>query len=414
MAEKFCIERLPNGLTLLGQPMEHVSSTAMALAAPAGSAHDPSAQAGAASVISQWCLRGAGDRDNRRLNDALDALGAQHNEAVQSEHVVFSSTQLGRNLSDVLAIYADILRRPRLEEGTFDPCRQLTRQDLASLEDEPARKANLLLREKFYPHPLGRNPYGTEQTLQQMQAAQLREHVLRTFSPAETIFAVAGAFDWAMIREHLLRGFEDWDGPGPAPLSLQPHKPSITHLPKPSAQAHIVMAHPTVTLSHPQYYAARLAVAVLSGGMSSRLFTEVREKRGLVYHVSARYHSLRDFAGVFTYAGTTPAKAQETFEVTLGEIRRLADGITDEEMERAKVQLKSMLVMQGESTASRAATLTADWHHLQRLRSLEEISRAVDAVRTDEVIDFLRRHPPKDLSVLVIGPEPLNTAGLSE
>ena len=413
MAEEFRIEQFPNGLTLLGQRMEHVSSAAMTLAISAGSAHDPPTSAGAASIISQWCLKGAGGRDNRQLNDALDALGSRHGEEVHSEHLVFSSTQLGQNLADVLAIYADILRRPRLDDECFEPCRQLTRQDLASLEDEPARKANMLLREKFFPYPLGRNRYGTDQTLAHMQPGVAREHVRRGLGPSRTILAVAGAFDWPVLLAQVRDLLGDWTGQDAPPLPIQPLKPCVTHLAKDSAQAHIVMAHPTVTMSHEQYYPARMAVAVLSGGMSSRLFTEVREKRGLVYHVSAHYQSLRDYAGVFTYAGTTPAKAQETFEATLAEIRRLGEGISPDEMDRSRVQLKSALVMQGESTGARASALASDWYHLHRLRSLEEISAAIDAVRGEQVIDHLRQYPPKGLSVLVIGPQPLNTAPLS-
>ena len=412
MAEEFYIDQLPNGLTLLGQRMSHVSSAALAVAMPAGSAYDPGPQAGAASIASQWFLKGAGGRDNRQLNDALDSLGSQHNEQVHCEHLMFSSAQLGSNTAQVLEVYADILRRPRLEDESFDSCRQLTRQDLASLEDEPARKANLLLREKFYPYPLGRNPYGTDQTLQQLTPDQLRRHLKRTVGPREAIFAVAGAFDWEQLRRQVLELFGDWQGEAPPPLPVTPLGSTTTHISKPSAQTHITMAHPTVTLSDELYYPARLAVAVLSGGMSSRLFTEVREKRGLVYHVSSRYHSLRDYAGIFTYAGTTPAKAQETFDVTFGEIRRLGEGIEDEEMDRARVQLKSALVMQGESTGARAVALSNDWHHLRRLRGLEEISAAIDAVTTDRVLDLLRRHPPRNMSVLVIGPDPINTAAL--
>jgi len=146
--------------------------------------------------------------------------------------------------------------------------------------------------------------------------------------------------------------------------------------------------------------------------MSSRLFTEVREKRGLVYHVSARYHSMKEHAGVFTYAGTVPDKAQETFDTTVGELRRLGEGVQEEEMLRARTQLKSALIMQGESTAARANALAADWYHLKRLRSLEELSDAIDGVTAPEVLAYLRDFPAEHFTVLVIGPQPVDTSSI--
>jgi predicted Zn-dependent peptidase len=151
---------------------------------------------------------------------------------------------------------------------------------------------------------------------------------------------------------------------------------------------------------------------VLSGGMGARLFTEVREKRGLVYAVIARYHCLKGHAGMFVYAGTTPERAQETLEVTVAEVRRLAEGIEDAEVERARTQLKSALIMQGESTSARSDALAADYYYLRRLRSLEEISTAVDAVSPSDVLAYVKAFPAQKLTVLTVGPQEPETAGL--
>jgi predicted Zn-dependent peptidase len=160
-------------------------------------------------------------------------------------------------------------------------------------------------------------------------------------------------------------------------------------------------------MSDPRYYAARLAETILSGGMSSRLFSEVREKRGLVYSIGAHYHTLKDHAGLFTYAGTRPEVAQQTLDVTLGELHRLGEGVTEDEMARARTQLKAALVMQGESTPARANAIASDWYLLGRLRSLQEISDAIDAVVAEDVVGFLKEFPPSPLTVLVVGPEAL-------
>lgn len=409
-SEQFFIEELANGLTLLGQPMERVSSAAITLVTPGGAAHDPPGGAGTASVACEWSLRGAGGRTTRQLNDALDALGSQHHEAVRSEHVLFTAAQLGRNLLDVLAILADIVRRPRLGDETFLPSRALIEQDLASLEDEPGRKCNLMLRERFYPAPLGRCVFGRPETVAALTGQKVREHVERHFVARGAILSVAGEIDWPAFRGRAAELFGDWSSGSAGPPVIEPPAGGVTHVDKPSAQAHIAIAHRSVPIDHEQYYAARMAEMVLSGGASSRLHTEVREKRGLAYHVASHYHSLKDHAGMFTYAAARPDLAQETFELTVGELRRLGDGISATELDRARTQLKSALIMQGESTSARSSALASDWYHLRRLRSLAEISDAISAVTVDDVVGHLRAFPARELTVLVIGPGALDTS----
>ncbi|MBL7141214.1 MAG: insulinase family protein [Planctomycetes bacterium] len=414
MSERFYDKQLPNGLLLLGQKMEQVSSAAMTIIVPAGAAHDPAGLSGAASIVNEWAMRGAGERNTRQLNDALDSLGCQHHEAVRSDHVVFSTAQLSRNLDDVLGIYADILLSPRLEDATFEPSRALIAQDLESLEDEPAHKCSLMLRERFYPRPLGANVYGTVESLAAATPAALREHFGRRFSPEGTILAVAGDIDWPALCERAEQLLGDWAPTGAAGPAIEPPLAGIEHLTKDSAQAHIGLAYATVPLSDEQYYAARLAGMVLSGGAAARLHTELREKRGLVYHVSASYHSLKNCAGVFAYAASRPELAQQTFDMTVSEIRRLADGIEPDEITRARTQLKSALIMQGESTSARANALASDWYHLGRLRSLAELSDAIDATTATDVLQHVRDHPARDFTVLVIGPKPVDTGILEQ
>ncbi len=408
MPQEFFIKELPNGMTLLGQRMEHVSSTAMSMLVPCGAAHDPAGQEGAASVLCEWCFRGAGPRDSRQLNDALDFLGCQHSENVLSEQLQFSAAQLGRNLPDVVAIYADILRRPRLDDDTFEPCRDLALQDLEALEDEPARKCNIILRDKFYPSPLGRSVYGEPASLEALAAPAVRDHARGRLTPQGAILAVAGAIDWPAFCALAQRHFGDWSGPAPAAIDTAPAVGGVTFVHKETSQTHLALAHEAVPADHPSYYAARLAESVLSGGMSSRLFTEVRDKRGLAYHVSSRYHSLKHLAGMFTYAGAGPQQAQETLEVTVRELQRLSEGIGEDELERSRVQLKAGLIMQGESTPARAGALVGDWYHLGRLRSLEELSAAIENTGVNDILDYLRQYPPRRFTMLVVGPSPLD------
>jgi predicted Zn-dependent peptidase len=177
-----------------------------------------------------------------------------------------------------------------------------------------------------------------------------------------------------------------------------------THIDNDGAQVHIGLMTETVRPDDEDYYNARVAISVLSGGMSARLFTEVREKRGLCYAIGARYHGLREAAGVICYAGTTPDKAQETLDCIIGEFNRLGDGISDEEIARAKVGLKSALILQSESSSSRAGAIGSDYYVLGRVRSLDEIKDRIEQTTADSVLGFLRDNKFRDFTVVTIGP----------
>src|SRR4029079_4483719 len=174
-------------------------------------------------------------------------------------------------------------------------------------------------------------------------------------------------------------------------------KPLKNHIPFESGQSHVGVAYPTIPYKHPDYFQAWAAVGVLSSGSSSRLFTEVREKRGLCYTVHASLHTQRDRASVLCYAGTTAERAQETLDVTVGELRRLAEGIEQNELDRLKARIKSSLIMQQESTSSRSGSIARDWYHLGRVPTLEEVARLVDELSAASINAFLDENPPRDL-----------------
>ncbi len=412
MADRFYIHQFENGLTLLTEPLDHVVSTAVTITLPAGAGRDAPEMAGAAGVLSQWLLRGAAGRDNRALNDALEALGCHHDELVGSALLRLSASQTHQNLDAVLALHADIVRRPTLADETFDPCRDLALLELAGLEDEPTRKCNLRLAEQFYPRPWGVSALGTTDSLTAMTPAAVRDGAAARLRPAETIVAIAGRIDPEPLRDTVAELFGDWAGPMPPEPATTSPGGGITHETKQTAQVQIALAYPAPRLGEEHYYPMRVAEMILSGGMSGRLFTEVREKRGLVYSVGARYQGMRAAAGIFVYAGTAPERAQETLDVTIAEIRRLAEGVSDDELARAKTQLKAALIMAGESTAARVGGLVNDWRLLGRLRTLDEIAAAVDTVTAEQVLACVAAYPPENMTAYFIGPEPLDTACL--
>ncbi|MEX0978312.1 MAG: insulinase family protein, partial [Pirellulales bacterium] len=158
---------------------------------------------------------------------------------------------------------------------------------------------------------------------------------------------------------------------------------------------------------HPDYFQAWGAVGVLSGGTSARLFIEVREKRGLCYSVYATMHTLLDRGCVLCYAGTSAERAQETLDVLLSELVRLAEGVEAGELNRLKARMKSSLIMQQESSTARSGAIARDWYHLGRVRTMDELSRLLDELSCQSINAYLAAHPPGDFTIVTLGPQPL-------
>jgi len=414
MAARLDKHILDNGMVVLGEPMDAVESVAFGFMLPAGASVLPEGFCGAPSVISDWIFRGAGDKSSRELGDALDGLGLHRAGSVGSAHLSLGAALEASNLSEALDLYADIMVRPRLDDEEFEPARQLAIDGVHSLDDDPRHKVMIKLREHFYPHPLGRSTIGDIAELESLNAEKARGIVKERFNLSQTIFAVAGKYDFNGVCRQL-EGLFAGERQAPAGAvevgsrSGPQGAGRYTHIDDESAQVHIGLMTDTVRLVDEDYYNARVAVSILSGGMSARLFTEVREKRGLCYAIGARYHCLKDAAGIMCYAGTTPEKAQETLDVVTGEFNRLADGISDDELARAKVGLKSALILQSESSGSRAGAIGSDYYMLGRVRSLDEIKEAVEATSVDSVVGFLRNKRFEDFTVVTIGPKKVTT-----
>jgi predicted Zn-dependent peptidase len=397
-----------NGLVLLFERMEHVRSAALNFLVPAGCVYDPPGQYGIASVLAEMVTRGAGERDSRELSLALDNLGLDRDESVGSMHMRFWGATLASNLLPALRLYRDILRRPRLPEPELQAVQALALQDIQSLEDEPKQKVLIELRKLHYPPPLGNDRRGTAEGIQNLTAEDIRKYYGRLFTPRGTILSVAGNLEWEALRDQVGFLLEDWRGSDPPTLELGPKPTRRAHIQKDTTQTQIALAYASAPVGHPDYYAALGGVNVLSGGMSARLFTEVREKRGLCYAVWASYQTFKDRASILCYAGTTNERAQETLDVTLGELRRLRDGVDPEEIERVQAGLKSSLIMQEESTSARAGTLASDWYYLGRVRSFDEIQAAIDGLTPQGIIAHLERFPVRDLTLVTLGPRALN------
>ena len=397
----------PNGLTLLAERMEHVRSAALNFLVPAGCVYDPPERAGIAAVLADLITRGAGPRDSRELTLALDNLGLDRSESVGLMHTRFWGATVARNIPAALEIYADILRRPHLPDDEIDAVKALALQDLRGLEDEPRSKVLVELRKHYYPAPLSNDHRGTVEGIAALTSDEVRQHHRRLFHPAGTILSVAGNIEWQPLLDQVGQLLGDWKGSAETAIRYGAQPPNRGHVTKELEQTQIGVAYASVPIGDADYYNALGAVNVLSGNMSSRLFTEVREKEGLCYSVWATYQTLKDRARVICYAGSRNERAQRTLDVLVRELRRLPEGVEADEVERVQAGLKSSLIMQQESTAGRALSLASDWYYLGRVRSFNEIQAAIDGLTPASIGKHLRRCPPDEFTIVTLGPKAL-------
>ncbi|MEZ6087626.1 MAG: pitrilysin family protein [Pirellulaceae bacterium] len=397
-----------NGLVLLGEPMPWLRSAAMAFMLPAGCRYEPANRLGLAGFANEMVQRGAGNYSSRDLVAVQDNLGIDRSSSISTSHASFGAAMPAESLLDALSVYAEIVLHPHLPSDQIDDARQLCLQELHANEDDLPQTLMNRLKQMHYGELLGRNSLGDEAGLLAIDSNDVRSFFQQRYRPGGSILAVAGNFDWRRVKDHVETLLSDWR-PVEAEDEVQTSgDKGYQHIEHPSQQTHLGIAFPAVRYGDEDYYPMRAAVGVLSDGMSSRLFTRVREERGLCYTISAGCHSMREGGGVFCYAGTTVERAQETFDVTLRELQAIADGVGDDELDRLKVRIQSSLIMEQESSASRASAIVSDWYLLGRIQSRDELQQKIDALTTSDLIDYWKRCPPRDLRVVTVGPEALD------
>lgn len=402
--------RLDCGMPLIVETMSGVRSAAISWLIPAGTAAEPADRQGMSTMCAELLMRGCGTLDSRQHADALDRLGVARSTDASGPHVRVSATMVGDRLSAALPLIVDMVRRPLFEPAAIDPARDLALQALDALKDDPQDRAVTSAKLRHFPEPHNRSTRGTEDGLN----AVTRDDVARFWSararPGGSILGVAGAVDPDAITAQLNTLLAGWSGDAPEPAHGAAPPRGYAHAPDETNQVQIVVMADAPREHESASLMEKVAVSVLSGGMAGRLFTEVREKRGLCYAVSASYGAGKQFGSVLGYVGTTPERAQESLDVLLLEMDRInrpGGEVTAEELSRAVIGMKSRLVFSGESSAARAAAIASDVYRLGRARSLEEMASEIDRVTIAGVNNYLSTRSMGVLTIQTLGPKEL-------
>ncbi|MGD9688691.1 MAG: M16 family metallopeptidase [Phycisphaerales bacterium] len=396
------------GMPLVVEENRGVGSAALTWLLPVGSGADREDRQGLSTMLSELIFRGAGTLNSRQQADALDRLGLSRGADVGAAHLRLSATMLSAKVIDALPLLADMVLRPRFEPDAIEPVRDLSLQALQGLKDQPQERGGIMLTERHNHPPLNRSGLGTESGLESITREELASHWAARARPGGSILAICGNVNGSDIARRLDEVLRGWGGEAPkVECTASPTRGTYHHEEEQASQVHIYLAHEAPRESDPDAVLERIGNAVLSGGSSSRLFTEVRERRALCYSVHAWYAADKLWGRVTGYVGTTPDKAQMSLDVMMAELRRMgtrAGAVTPEEFQRAVVGYKSKLVFAGESTGARAAAIASDLHRLGRPRTLSELAAAIDRVTLDELNAYFARRTMGAVTIVTLGP----------
>jgi predicted Zn-dependent peptidase len=400
--------RLSNGMEMIGQYMPSLSSITFGFQFDAAVIHEPEEKQGLAHLFEYMLFQGTKTKDARALNEAFESLGARKSASTGLETAQVWAQIVNTKFDATLQLINELLLTSTFPRSELDQMRSLVLQEIRRRDDEPMSRIGELIRKNYYQGTaLSRPLLGTTESVKVLKQQDLRAFWKARYRPNQALFAIAGKFDWDHAVERVEALFDAWQGevePSPEQHPMPVTRITIEH--EERQQEHLAMMCPFPGYTDPDFYAAQIIAEVLGGNMASRLFVEVREKRGLVYSVSAGMSSNKSSGALRVYAGTTPEQGHECLQVIVNELRKLQqDGLTTDELERAKVQLKSESVMRSEGSGARMSAISRSWWYDRKIRTIQEVKEAIDGVTHEQVLHTLERFSPLNpLAVSAIGP----------
>ena len=374
-----------------------------------GLVDEPDDRLGLAGIVEGTISKGTEKRSAQDLSDAFDAIGAQAGSGVGRESIVFRCNCLPEYVDEALALHAEMLRTPTFPTEFCDVAVDLGRQELAALEDDPGELSQKLISSHAYGARLGRHELGTRECLDRITREDVVGFWRDNFTAKRMQVTIGGAVDAerfeARVEAHFA-GFGRQNGNARSRVAVE-FSPGVRHHDKKLEQEHILMCWPGVRVTHEDYPIERVILEILGGGMSSRLFTEVREKQGLVYWVGAWNEHPGGSGMFFLGASTTPARCDQTAKTLLREVERLAEDVNEEELSRAKVCIIAKTKTHGDITRARVSELSRDLFHFGRPVPTSEKNEKVSAVTIAGIRRYLSEHGREALCVQTLGPRAL-------
>ena len=399
---------LPNGIRLLTEWIPHVRSVAMGVWVDTGSRHEPVDRVGISHFIEHLVFKGTESRSAEDIARAVDSVGGQMDAFTTKEHTCFYVTVLDEHLPLAADLLADILLHPRFDAGDIEREKTVVLQEFGMVEDTPDDVIHDLFAERVWPqHPLGRPILGDRKVVQALDRDTILRHFRTEYSPERITIAAAGHVSHEQLVDLLGSRFLDFRQPtatrNPAPPVVAT---SLDLIERPLEQVHFVLGGRGLEQEAPERYALFLLNTVLGGSMSSRLFQVVREREGLVYSIHSGNAAFRDSGLFYVYAGTEPAHFGRVVELTLQELRSMrAEGVSADELRRAKDHLKGSMMLSLESTGSRMTRIAKQELYFRRPFTFDEILADLERVTVKDVKALGERLLSEPLSLVALGPK---------
>lgn len=400
------------GMRLVTERMPWVRSVSLGIWVTTGSRDEPDRIAGASHFLEHLLFKGTKTRSARDIAEAFDAVGGDLNAFTAKEHTAFYARVQDRDLPMAVAHLSDMLQHSAIKAADLEAERTVILEEINLHEDAPDELVHDLFMENLWPgEPLGRPVLGTVDTISAMSRDQVRRFWRRHYVPGNFVVAAAGNLDHDQLEELIAKAMNttargEVRGTIVAAHGEPPRPIGGAHIRRRSTeQAHICIGTGGLARNDPDRFAMGVVNDALGGGMSSRLFQEIREKRGLVYSVFS-YHTMFAQTGAFViYAGTAPTRAKEVLGLISRELESVAEkGLTDEELDRAKNHMKGSMVLSLEETTARMSRLAKSEIAHGEVITLDEVLERIDAVTADGARRIAEDVLSRSRSLTVVGP----------
>ena len=379
-----------NGLTLITESMPHVRSVTIGVWLKRGSRHETSEQSGVSHFIEHMVFKGTKNRSAETIASEVDSIGGYMDAFTAKEYASFNLKVLDEHLSLAVDILGDIVRNPMFDPIEMTKEKKVIFEEINMVEDTPDDLVMELFSGAFWPdHPLGRPILGTKRSVSSFRRDDLATFFADVYHAGNILISAAGNLshaDAARLVERHFGPLRAGDGDAANGHAPKPAVKVVTRAKKELEQVHLCLGAPAYPQAHAERFSAYVLNTVLGGSMSSRLFQNVRERRGLVYSISSGFTSYSDAGNLTVYAGTSLDSVAEVVRLTIEEIRRLkGDPIPEPELRRAKDHLKGSLMLSLESTGARMSHLARQELYFGRQFGLDEVLGSIEQVQADDV-----------------------------
>jgi len=399
---------LPNGLVVITEPMPHVRSVSTGVWIRSGSRREPAELNGISHFIEHMVFKGTERRTAEEIARAVDSVGGMLDAFTGKEMTCFNAKVLDEHLPVAFDVLSDLVLRPLFAEEDVAREKSVVLEEIKMDEDSPDYLVHEIFTQNFWrDHPLGKPILGTRETVKWFSREKVLEFFRRWYTPNAVVITAAGNLEHRQLVDMVAAAFGDLaaapDGASDTPP--QPHARITTRTKRELEQVHICLGVPSYPITHKKRFAINALNNILGGGMSSRLFQNIREKQGLAYAVFSELNPYRDAGMLLIYAGTALETAGRVVRSVTEEFRNLKEQpVTEEELRRAKNHLKGSLLLSLESTNARMSNLARQEIYFGRFFDLEEVLASFEAVTREELHEIAQEFfRPEQIAVTVLG-----------